>query len=278
MIQSIANWWFATKGHEHWHRRTLAYTFGMGESTLRSQDLRGTSAEVDATVIDLNERVIDLSGRGQIKSRDRVRDLAEVYTHKREVDAILDLVADMFPSEADPGNTDRKFFEPACGHGNFLEEILRRKLAFVTTHRYGRGERFEHRLLRCAASIYAVDINEENVRESQARLRSVIKSHLDNELTTLIVAPEFSGAVERILATNIVCADTLAQAHEIELVDYKPGRSGTFTRQWSRLEEPELDLFSTWVAKADERPLHYSDLATNPGPVRVVLSLKARGR
>src|ERR1700758_2601872 len=95
---------------------------------------------------------------GQIRSRERVRDLAEVYTHKREVDAMLDLVAEKFPSAAEPGNTDCTLFEPACGSGNFLEEILRRKLAFVTTRRYGRGERFEHRILRCLASIYAVDI------------------------------------------------------------------------------------------------------------------------
>jgi hypothetical protein len=81
----------------------------------------------------------------QIKSRDRVRSLAEVYTHKREVDAMLDLVRGMFPSAEEPGNTDRTFLEPACGSGNFLEEILRRKLAFVTTRRYGRGERRQRR-------------------------------------------------------------------------------------------------------------------------------------
>jgi hypothetical protein len=73
----------------------------------------------------------------QIRSRSRVRDLAEVYTHDREVHAMLDLVPDMFPTEEDPGNTDRTFLEPACGHGNFLVEILRRKLTYVTTSRYG---------------------------------------------------------------------------------------------------------------------------------------------
>ena len=36
--------------------------------------------------------------RGQIRCRERVRDLAEVYTDEREVRAMLDLVPDMFPS------------------------------------------------------------------------------------------------------------------------------------------------------------------------------------
>lgn len=73
---------------------------------------------------------------GQIKSRQRVRDLAEVYTHEREVNAMLDLIPDMFPADSDAtsrGNHDRTFLEPACGSGNFLEAILRRKLATVTS-------------------------------------------------------------------------------------------------------------------------------------------------
>ena len=43
---------------------------------------------------------------------------------------MLDFVPDMFPSETGPGNTDRTFLEPACGHGNFLVAILDRKLRY----------------------------------------------------------------------------------------------------------------------------------------------------
>ena len=97
------------------------------------------------------------AGPEQIKNRNRVRDLAEVYTHHREVTAMLDLVPDMFPSEEAPDNLDKTFLEPAAGHGNFLVEILRRKLAAVAPARY-RGEEYEHRILRCLASIYGIDI------------------------------------------------------------------------------------------------------------------------
>jgi SAM-dependent methyltransferase len=208
--------------------------------------------------------------RGQIRSRERVRDLAEVYTHTREVDAMLDLVSGMFPSPADPGNTDRTFLEPACGSGNFLEEILRRKLTFVTTSQYGRGERYEHRILRCVASIYGIDINPENVAESRDRLRAVIDSHLDNDLNTQVVSPSFARAAEAILKTNIIVADALADAATIELVAYLPGPGGTFTREWSRrdAESKPLSLFSLMDApKRDELPVHYSQLADHPGPV-----------
>jgi SAM-dependent methyltransferase len=219
----------------------------------------------------------DRERHGQIKSRERVRDLAEVYTHDREVNAMLDLVPDMFPSARDPGNTDRTFLEPACGHGNFLVEILRRKLAFVTPQRYGRGERFEHRALRCLASVYGIDINDGNVRESRERMRSVVGAHVEGHLGASGPTAGFGDAVEAILATNVICADTLAEAAEIELVEYRPGSEGTFTREWGRLDPAteEPNLFSL-PAPCDKVPIHYSELKDNPGPVaREAIEAKA---
>ena len=205
---------------------------------------------------------------GQIKSRDRVRDLAEVYTHEREVNAMLDLVPDMFPSAREPANTDRTFLEPACGDGNFLVEILRRKLEYVTVQGYGRGERIEHRMLRCLASVYGIDICDDNVREARERMRAVLDAHADAHLGADGSTTGFADAVEAILETNVVCADTLAHGSEIEFVEYRPESRGTFVREWSRLEPAasELNLFSL-SPRCDAAPIHYSDLRDNPGPV-----------
>lgn len=62
----------------------------------------------------------------QIKSRKRVVDHGEVFTNEREVKAMCDLVND------ETRRIDFRFLEPACGDGNFLAEILDRKLAIVT--------------------------------------------------------------------------------------------------------------------------------------------------
>lgn len=206
--------------------------------------------------------------RPQIKSRERVRDLAEVYTHEREIKAMLDQVPDMFPTARNPGNTDRTFLEPACGHGNFLVEILRRKLKHVTLGRYGRGERFEHRILRCVGSIYGIDICEENVRESRERMASVISTHVQEQLSPDAPTGGFIQAVEAILETNVICADSLADATEIELIEYRPESGGTFVREWSRPLDPadgEPNLFSL-PPRLDEVPVHYSDLADQVEP------------
>ena len=205
----------------------------------------------------------------QIKSRERVIDLAEVYTHEREIDAMLDLVPDMFPSVAVPGNTDRLFFEPACGNGNFLVKILRRKLAFVTARRYGRGERFEHRTLRCLASIYGIDISDDNIREARARMQTVITGHIACQLGSNGATAVFEDAVNAILDTNIIRADTLADGAEIEMVEYQPCSAAAFIREWSHpldATENEPNLFS--LIRRDEVPVHYSQLAHQTEPVR----------
>ena len=61
----------------------------------------------------------------QVKSKKRVTDHGEVFTAEREVNAMLDLV------KQETERIDSRFLEPACGDGNFLSEILRRKLTVV---------------------------------------------------------------------------------------------------------------------------------------------------
>ena len=68
----------------------------------------------------------------QTKSKERIRDHGEVFTAEREVKAMCDLVKD------ETERIDSRFLEPACGDGNFLAEILTRKLA-VVRKKYGKS-------------------------------------------------------------------------------------------------------------------------------------------
>jgi type I restriction-modification system DNA methylase subunit len=60
-----------------------------------------------------------------VKSKQRVADHGEVFTPAWMVEAMLDLV------KGETERIDSRFLEPACGDGNFLVQILRRKLARV---------------------------------------------------------------------------------------------------------------------------------------------------
>lgn len=209
----------------------------------------------------------------QTKTRERIRDLAEVYTNEREVNAMLDLVADMFPSEDRPRDIGRTFLEPACGAGNFLIAILDRKLAYVKFGGlYKSVATFETAVLKALSSIYGIDIDPENVEQSKGFLKADIAHHMNLRLNTVPVSDEFWSAVDAILETNIFLADTLKDAQTIRLVEYHWQRkTGLVIREWSYLEEPEaqMDLFAEApdAHTRDEVAIHYSLLGANPEPV-----------
>ena len=69
----------------------------------------------------------------QVISKERVAERGEVFTSEREVNAMLDLV------RQESERIDSRFLEPACGHGNFLAEILKRKLSIVH-NKYGKSQ------------------------------------------------------------------------------------------------------------------------------------------
>lgn len=105
----------------------------------------------------------------QFKSKRRIAEHGEVFTNKREVNAMLDLV------KQETERIESRFLEPTCGNGNFLAEILKRKLAVVTA-RYKRNQfEFERYAVIAISSIYGIDILLDNVEESRSRLYNIFK-------------------------------------------------------------------------------------------------------
>jgi hypothetical protein len=103
----------------------------------------------------------------QVKSKKRVADHGEVFTNEREVNAMLDLV------KQETERIDSRFLEPACGNGNFLAEVLRRKLNVVDT-KYGKSQvEWERYAVIAISSIYGVDILEDNAQECRLRLFNI---------------------------------------------------------------------------------------------------------
>jgi SAM-dependent methyltransferase len=138
----------------------------------------------------------------QTKSKQRVADHGEVFTAEREVNSMLDLV------KQETERIDSRFLEPACGHGNFLAEILRRKLVVVKS-RYGElAADYERYSVIAVTSIYGVDILQDNVDECRQRLFEI----WDKEYTANCkkeVNDDCREAVSYILQHNILCGDAL---------------------------------------------------------------------
>lgn len=139
----------------------------------------------------------------QVKSKQRVADHGEVLTGKREVNAMLDLV------KSETERIDSRFLEPACGTGNFLTEILERKLRIVE-ERYGKSQLdYERYAVLAVSSLYGIDILEDNVQECRKRLFDIF-----NEAYTRLFKAQgrekCRGAVRFILERNIIHSDALS--------------------------------------------------------------------
>lgn len=109
----------------------------------------------------------NLQQSSQIKSKERVAQRGEVFTAEREVNAMLDLV------ENECLRPDSRFLEPACGDGNFLSAILKRKLAELR-RKYKKSPRdYEKQSIVAIGSLYGVDIMNDNVLACRDRLFSI---------------------------------------------------------------------------------------------------------
>ena len=140
--------------------------------------------------------------KSQTKSKERVRNLGEVFTAEREVKAMCDLVKD------ETERIDSRFLEPACGDGNFLAEILTRKLEVVKRKYKKSTLDYEKNAVLAISSVYGVDIMQDNVHACRDRLfklwdkeyKSVCKKDCNDQTRE---------AVKFILTKKIVCGNAL---------------------------------------------------------------------
>lgn len=138
----------------------------------------------------------------QVKSRKRVADHGEVFTNEREVNAMLDLV------KHETERIESRFLEPACGNGNFLAEVLRRKLA-VVDKRYSKSQiEWERYAVIAVSSIYGVDILEDNAQECRERLYNIFNERYIS-LFKDKCKDECRRSVKFLLSRNILWGDAL---------------------------------------------------------------------
>ena len=137
-----------------------------------------------------------------VKSKKRVTDHGEVFTAEREVNAMLDLV------KHETERIDSRFLEPACGNGNFLTEVLRRKLTEVD-RRYNKSQiEWERNAFIAVSSIYGVDILEDNAIECRERLFTIVsKIYLANFGTNGKI--DFLKSIKYLFGRNILWGDAL---------------------------------------------------------------------
>lgn len=139
----------------------------------------------------------------QIKSKKRVADHGEVFTADREVKAMCDLV------KQETERIDSRFLEPACGDGNFLSEILSRKLAIVKNKYKKSPYDYERNSLLALSSIYGVDILLDNAIACRERLYTMWDKEY-KKVCKKDCNDDTRKAAKFILSRNIVCGNALS--------------------------------------------------------------------
>lgn len=140
-----------------------------------------------------------------MKSRDRVKAHGEVFTPRYMVDQMLDLVSEDL--ETGPDFVDKTFLEPSAGDGNFLVAILRRKLEAIEK-RYP-AEAWSHESLFALASIYAIELLEDNHQEAMANMLVEFLGFHQAHATPAGTDTDLHKAAQFLIEANIVRGNTL---------------------------------------------------------------------
>lgn len=177
-----------------------------------------------------------------VRSKERVAAHGEVFTPAWMVEAMLDLVKE------ETERIDSRFLEPACGSGNYLVQILRRKLAAVQL-KYGKSD-FErrHYALLALMCIYGVELLPDNIAECRANLLEILAEFLNVD-----DSHELYSAASYVLSENLVHGDALTmRTHDgqpITFVEWGYLGRGRFQRRDFRFDV--LTQSSAFSAEGD---------------------------
>lgn len=154
------------------------------------------------------------SNTKQVKSRERVQQHGEVFTNEREVNAMLDLV------KHETERIDSRFLEPACGDGNFLAEILRRKLRVCRSYvEQGKNTQLEYEknAVLAVSSMYGIELLPDNAMACRERLFQIFSDEY-HALYKEEIKPECLDSIRYLLSKNIIIGDAL-NYHRVDRPD-----------------------------------------------------------
>jgi len=138
-----------------------------------------------------------------IKNKKRIEQFGEVNTQEKEVNNMLSLVND------ECLRIDSRFLESACGDGNFLTNIFKKKLDIVFNKNKNNHVEFEKYALYSLSSLYGIEIQLDNVLKTRERLFEILNNYyLEKYKNSLI--EEFVNSAKYILKKNIIHGDALS--------------------------------------------------------------------
>lgn len=124
---------------------------------------------------------------GVERDKNRIKQTAEVFTPTPLVQEMLDKLEEQDPTLF--SNPNRTFLDNSCGDGQFLSEVVIKKIAKSNCS-----------LLQALSTTYGVDLMEDNVNECRRRL----------------AGPNPTPEILTMVNKNIVCHDALTYDYNFE--------------------------------------------------------------
>jgi hypothetical protein len=187
------------------------------------------------------------------RSKERIRDMGEVFTPEKYVQEMLSI---LYKNDnniwTDPSIS---FFEPCCGHGNFVVEIIKNRLKGL--YKFAVAEELSSPELYSVAntinSIWAIDLDVKNVKECQRRVFELI----------LLFMSEGTGCGNKIdliknnreYFTHLICAinwhifdnETLSSLSDKESACHEASKTKSGTLWIAKNHHDPIDFDETWV-------------------------------
>ena len=138
----------------------------------------------------------------QIKTKDRVSKFGEVNTAKNEINEMLKLVSN------ETKRFDSRFLEPACGDGNFLTAVLKKKLEILSIKFKKNQYEFERNGFVIVSSLYGIDILNDNIKTARKRIYEIFfKSY--SKFFKGKLNQNFLTSINFVIEKNIIHGDAI---------------------------------------------------------------------
>lgn len=161
-----------------------------------------------------------------IKKNINISKYGEVFTDKREINSMVDLVSDELK------RPDSRFLEPACGDGAFLVKILEKKMDYICERYKKNSFELQNMFLLALSSVYGIEIQENNVSKCRKNIYNLFKKKSEKIITNN--NDNYFENAMFIIEKNIVCGDALTMKdsnnNDIILSQWSMVKIGFFKR------------------------------------------------
>ena len=192
------------------------------------------------------------------RSRERVRDLGEVFTPEAYVQEMLDLISKN--NKSIWSDEDTTFFEPSCGHGNIVIPIYRKRIDAFYKKALSSSNKEAHfyAIANALNTLWAIDVDAKNINECRTRILMTTinflkeKTKIESDLKVISKNKEFIAHVLCSIKWHIHENETLSALSRKENSKTNAQKTKSGNQFFSKNGHIEMDFSYTWIKYFEE--------------------------